>query len=242
MIVTESTAGGRAAAVRAEAGRRRRACRGLRGRARREPGGARDGHRRAVPRPRRRRPVRVDARVLGRWRALRDAWRRSTAARSGSSTARRPTRRWSTATTCCCCARPSRRDRRSRRPAAPASGPPTPATSGRRHGLAARARPRHVRVAGREVQPLLAQALGTPVATWRTEPAENTFPALPVRPDHVVRLDGHLRRPRGVRRRPHALDRHPAWLRTMTDLDARGVLAETLRLRPTARSSHPPAG
>ena len=39
-----------------------------------------------------------------------------------------------------------------------------------------------------------------------------------------------------------ALERHPAWPRTMSDLDARDVLAETLRLRPTARSSHPPAG
>jgi hypothetical protein len=33
---------------------------------------------------------------------------------------------------------------------------------------------------------LLGAALGVPVAMWRTEPALNTFPALPVRPDHVV--------------------------------------------------------
>ena len=33
--------------------------------------------------------------------------------------------------------------------------------------------------------PELQTALGTGVATWRTEPAENTFPALPVRDDHA---------------------------------------------------------
>ncbi|MEO6511583.1 MAG: NIPSNAP family protein [Nocardioides sp.] len=31
----------------------------------------------------------------------------------------------------------------------------------------------------------LTRALGTDVAAWRTEPAENSFPALPVRPDHA---------------------------------------------------------
>ena len=94
----------------------------------------------------------------------------------------------------------------------------------------------------REVQPLLATALGTTVATWRTEPAENTFPALPVRPDHAFVWAATFADHASYAAALTALDRHPAWLRTMTDLDARGVLAETLRLRPTARSSHPPAG
>jgi len=94
----------------------------------------------------------------------------------------------------------------------------------------------------REVQPLLASALGTTVATWRTEPAENTFPALPVRPDHAFVWAATFADHASYAAALTALDRHPTWLRTMTDLDARGVHAETLRLRPTARSSHPPAG
>jgi len=94
----------------------------------------------------------------------------------------------------------------------------------------------------REVQPLLATALGTTVATWRTEPAENTFPALPVRPDHAFVWAATFADHASYAAALTALDRHPAWLRTMTDLDALGVLAESLRLRPTARSSHPPAG
>ena len=38
--------------------------------------------------------------------------------------------------------------------------------------------------AGSRVHPMLAAALDD-VATWRTEPAENTFPALPVRAEHA---------------------------------------------------------
>ncbi len=92
------------------------------------------------------------------------------------------------------------------------------------------------------VQPLLASALGTTVATWRTEPAENTFPALPVRPEHAFVWTATFADHATYAAALTALDRHPAWLRTATDLDARGVLAETLRLRPTARSSHAPPG
>ena len=92
------------------------------------------------------------------------------------------------------------------------------------------------------VQPLLASALGTTVATWRTEPAENTFPALPVRPDHAFVWTATFADHAAYAAAITALERHPAWPRTMSDLDARDVLAETLRLRPTARSSHPPAG
>ena len=94
----------------------------------------------------------------------------------------------------------------------------------------------------RDVQPLLAEALGTTVATWRTEPADNTFPALPVRPDHAFVWTATFADHPSYAAALARLDRHPDWLRAMVDLDARGVLAETLRLRPTARSSHPPAG
>ena len=58
-------------------------------------------------------------------------------------------------------------------------------TSGWSSRLAARARPGTCSWLAESVQPLLASALGTTVATWRTEPAENTFPALPVRPEHA---------------------------------------------------------
>jgi hypothetical protein len=92
------------------------------------------------------------------------------------------------------------------------------------------------------VQPLLAEALGTTVATWRTEPAENTFPALPVRPDHAFVWTATFADHPSYAAALSALERHPAWPRTMADLDSRDVLAETLSLRPTARSSHPPAG
>ena len=36
-----------------------------------------------------------------------------------------------------------------------------------------------------EAQPVLEDILGTAVATWCTEPAPNSFPALPVREDHT---------------------------------------------------------
>ena len=92
------------------------------------------------------------------------------------------------------------------------------------------------------VQPLLAEALDTNVACWRTEPAENTFPALPVRPDHAFVWTATFGDHASYATALAALDRHPRWPSIMSDLDHRGVLAETLRLRPTARSAHPPAG
>jgi hypothetical protein len=90
-----------------------------------------------------------------------------------------------------------------------------------------------------EVEPLLSTALGTSVATWRTEPAENTFPALPVRADHAFVWTASFGDHASYASALAALDRHPSWQHAMTELDARGVVAETLRLRPTARSRHP---
>ena len=94
----------------------------------------------------------------------------------------------------------------------------------------------------RDVQPLLASALGTTVATWCTEPAENTFPALPVRPDHAFVWAATFADHASYAAAITALERHPAWPRTLSHLDSRNVHAETLRLRPTARSSHAPPG
>ena len=62
---------------------------------------------------------------------------------------------------------------------------------------------------------------------------------------HAVRGDLLSRAGRGTEASAEfrtALDRHPRWPSIMSALDHRGILAETLRLRPTARSAHPPAG
>jgi hypothetical protein len=81
----------------------------------------------------------------------------------------------------------------------------------------------------RMVHPRLERALGTTVAAWRTEPAENTFPALPVRPDHAfVSLA--------------TVADEPAYAAALAgfedELRDRGVTTQTLRLRPTPRSQH----
>jgi hypothetical protein len=94
----------------------------------------------------------------------------------------------------------------------------------------------------REVQPVLAGAVATNVATWRTEPAQDTFPALPVRGDHAFVWTATFADHPSYAAALARLDRHASWQQIKAELDARGVVAETLRLRPTARSSHPPAG
>src|SRR5690242_21684217 len=67
---------------------------------------------------------------------------------------------------------------------------------------------------GRGTCDLLTQALPPGAAAWRTLPAENTFPALPVRPDHgFVAL-------------------------TAAGEPVPGEATQTLRLRPTPRSRH----
>ncbi|MGH3332856.1 MAG: NIPSNAP family protein [Nocardioidaceae bacterium] len=93
----------------------------------------------------------------------------------------------------------------------------------------------------RDVQPLLAELLGTNVATWRTEPAENTFPALPVRSDHAFVWTATFRDQAARDTALASLDVMPAWQGVRRELDKRGVVAEVLRLRPTLRSQHEPA-
>jgi hypothetical protein len=94
----------------------------------------------------------------------------------------------------------------------------------------------------REVQSVLAGVLATNIATWRTEPAENTFSALPVRGDHAfvwtATFADHASYVAALAR----LDTDPAWLDLVPRLDALISSRQVLRLRPTARSSHPPAG
>ncbi len=91
------------------------------------------------------------------------------------------------------------------------------------------------------LHPVLTEALGTHVAAWRTEPAENTFPALPVRPDHAFGWTASFGDHAEYASALATLSRHPEWQSIERELDRRGVLAEALRLRPTARSAHPPA-
>lgn len=91
---------------------------------------------------------------------------------------------------------------------------------------------------GDRVDPLLAQAGGPPLAVLQTEPAPNTFRALPVREgEHVLvrvaRFDdvdhhaAHLER----------LARSPAWHEVQRDLQRRlRAPSQHLRLRPTGRS------
>jgi hypothetical protein len=93
----------------------------------------------------------------------------------------------------------------------------------------------------RDVQTGLADAVGTTVAAWRTEPAENTFPALPVRPDHAFVWTATFADEASYAAALAALESDPGWRRTRAELDRRGVTTQTLRLRPTARSQHPPA-
>ncbi len=94
----------------------------------------------------------------------------------------------------------------------------------------------------RDLQPGLTKSLRTNVATWRTEPAENTFPALPVRREHAfvwsATFDDHASYAASLA----ALDHDPVRARTRAELDRRGVRTQTLNLRPTARSHHAPPG
>jgi hypothetical protein len=92
-----------------------------------------------------------------------------------------------------------------------------------------------------DVRPGLAHALGTDVASWRTEPAENTFPALPVRPDHAFVWTATFADEASYAAALAGLERDAGWRRTRRELDRLGVATQTLRLRPTARSSHAPA-
>jgi hypothetical protein len=93
----------------------------------------------------------------------------------------------------------------------------------------------------RDVQPILQEHLGMAVATWRTEPAENTFPALPVRPDHAFVWTATFADKASYGAALERLDGSPAWQEAATRLEALDVVTGMLRLRPTARSAHPPA-
>ena len=93
-----------------------------------------------------------------------------------------------------------------------------------------------------EVHTALERALGVPVATWRTEPAENDFPRLPVRSDTVFVWSATFADERSYRLAMQAMDDDTDWRhRIRPRLDDVTLSAQHLRLQPTARSRHPQA-
>ncbi|MEJ3659282.1 NIPSNAP family protein [Actinomycetes bacterium KLBMP 9759] len=76
---------------------------------------------------------------------------------------------------------------------------------------------------------LLEDALQVPVSTWRTEPAENTFPRLPVRPGPVSVWSAGFDGPAELAAATDRLHADPRWVR---GLDAHAGEVELMRLRP----------
>jgi NIPSNAP protein len=86
---------------------------------------------------------------------------------------------------------------------------------------------------------ILSDALEVPVATWRTEPAANTFPRLPIRADNVfvwtADFESESRRSAGIER----LERSAQWARSVAPrLDRHLTARQHLELEPTPRSRH----
>jgi NIPSNAP len=88
-----------------------------------------------------------------------------------------------------------------------------------------------------EVHALLETALRTTVATWRTEPSENTFPALPVRAEHAFVWTASFVDEQAYLEARARLETNPIWL-SEVEPRLKVVLRgrEHHRLQPTARS------
>lgn len=87
----------------------------------------------------------------------------------------------------------------------------------------------------RSVRPALAAAGTAPIAVFETEPAENTYPALPVRTgEHVLVCFSTFANLAAHREYATRLARSPAWTAFATRLAA---APSTLRLEPTSRSA-----
>jgi hypothetical protein len=93
-----------------------------------------------------------------------------------------------------------------------------------------------------DVHPVLEESLGTTVATWRTEPAENTFPGLPVRNEHVFVWTATFPDEAAATAARTCLHDHPAWRAVSPEIDRRLTSSQLLRLRPSRRSEHPAYG
>jgi hypothetical protein len=83
----------------------------------------------------------------------------------------------------------------------------------------------------------LEAAFGVPVATWRTNPAANSFPELPVRREHAFVWQASFADGELLAGALHRLDDSAPWRCARLAL---GEHRETrLRLAPTPRSRHP---
>ncbi|RBM11583.1 NIPSNAP family protein [Prauserella sp. PE36] len=89
------------------------------------------------------------------------------------------------------------------------------------------------------VHTLRETTLGTTVSTWRSEPAENTFLRLPVRPVRAFVWTASFASEQAYLEAHARLEADPAW-RTEVEPRLEGALTgrECRRLQPTARSSH----
>ena len=90
-----------------------------------------------------------------------------------------------------------------------------------------------------EAAPVLETALKTRVATWRTEPAPNSYPALPVRSDHTVVWTATFVDAGACAAALARLEASEAWLDVRSRVDAAVTAPEIRQLAPTARSQHP---
>lgn len=90
-----------------------------------------------------------------------------------------------------------------------------------------------------DVHALLEELLGTAVATWRTEPAENTFPALPVRDVNAFVWAATFEDEAALDTAMARLAASPDWADGVEPRLAEHVTArQDLRLRPTPRSAY----
>ncbi|SCF17078.1 NIPSNAP family protein [Micromonospora mirobrigensis] len=86
---------------------------------------------------------------------------------------------------------------------------------------------------------VLQRAFGVPVAMWRTEPAENTFPRLPVRDGRFVVSLAMFEDGERWGLAADRLESEPEWRRITARLSEAGVTSEVNHLQPTATSGHP---
>ena len=90
------------------------------------------------------------------------------------------------------------------------------------------------------VHEALTAGLGTGVAAWRTEPAANTFPRLPVRPDTAFVWLASFPDDEALRSAEARCAARPAWRDEVAPRLAAAVTStRRLHLRPTGRSRHP---
>lgn len=89
-----------------------------------------------------------------------------------------------------------------------------------------------------EVRELLERQLESAVAMWRSEPGENSFPALPVRRDHAVVWSASFDDAEAREQASNRLRASPEWSQAESRLAAE-TTTQWLRLQPTSRSRHP---